>query len=164
MADISFLGCRFPGDSDTPAQFWDMLMDKRSGYSKPPLSRFNIDAFHSKKARPGSLKPQGGYFISGDTFSFDPAFFGITQTEAIVMDPQQRKLLECVYEAFESGGIPLEKVSGTNTACYVGNFTWDYGVMTLRDPEYPKPYSMTGQGVTILSNRISYVYNLCGPR
>lgn len=35
--------------------------------------------------------------------------------------------------------------------------------MNLKDPDYPQPYSMTGQGVTILSNRVSYVYNLTGP-
>jgi acyl transferase domain-containing protein len=141
-----------------------MLVNERSGYSEPPASRYNIDGFHSTKSRPGSLKPRGGYFISEDVFNFDPPFFGITQTEAIVMDPQQRKMLECVYESFESGGVTLDKISGTNTACFVGNFGIDYAVMNLRDGEYPKPYSMTGQGLTILSNRVSYVFNLCGPR
>lgn len=80
------------------------------------------------------------------------------------MDPQQRKLLECVFEAFENSGVPLDSVSGTNTGVYVGNFNYDYGVMNLKDGDYPEPYSMTGQGVTILSNRISYVFNLQGPR
>jgi acyl transferase domain-containing protein len=156
--------CRLPGESDTPNDFWQMLVDQRSGYSEPPASRWNVDGFHATKTRPGGLRPRGGYFISEDLFNFDPPFFGITQTEATVMDPAQRKLLECVYEAFEAGGVPLDKVSGTNTAVYVGNFTYDYSIMGLRDAEYPKPYSMTGSGVTILSNRISYVFNLCGPR
>lgn len=80
------------------------------------------------------------------------------------MDPQQRKLLECVYEALESAGIPLDSISGKNIGTYVGNFTYDYAIMALRDMEYPKAYSMTGHGATILSNRVSYVFNLCGPR
>ncbi|KAF2173407.1 hypothetical protein M409DRAFT_61833 [Zasmidium cellare ATCC 36951] len=112
------MGCRFPGDSDTPDQFWDMLLQKRKCYSEPPKSRFNIDGFHTKKSRPGGLKPRGAYFISDTTFDFDPPFFGITKPEAEAMDPQQRKLLECVHEAFENGGIPLEQVSGTNTGVY----------------------------------------------
>ncbi|KAI0436975.1 hypothetical protein F4803DRAFT_571702 [Xylaria telfairii] len=157
------LACRFPGQSDTPADFWEMLVQQRSGYSEPPASRFNINGFHSEKANTGSLGPRGGYFISEDVYNFDPPFFGITQTEATVMDPQQRKLLECVYEAFEAGGIPLDSVSGKNIGTYVGNFTIDYGMMALRDMDYPKPYSMTGHGNTILSNRVSYVFNLCGP-
>ncbi|KAI8946740.1 hypothetical protein F4801DRAFT_593114 [Xylaria longipes] len=158
------MACRLPGQSDTPADFWEMLVQQRSGYSEPPSSRFNINGFHSEKANTGSLGPRGGYFISEDVYNFDPPFFGITQTEATVMDPQQRKLLECVYEAFEAGGIPLDSVSGKNIGTYVGNFTIDYGMMALRDMEYPKPYSMTGHGNTILSNRVSYVFNLCGPR
>lgn len=92
-----------------------MLLEKRKCYSEPPKSRFNIDGFHTKKSRPGGLKPRGAYFISDTTFDFDPPFFGITKPEAEAMDPQQRKLLECVYEAYENGGIPLEQVSGTNT-------------------------------------------------
>ncbi|KAI1820376.1 hypothetical protein F4861DRAFT_533744 [Xylaria intraflava] len=158
------MACRFPGESNTPTDFWGMLVQQRSGYSEPPSSRFNIDGFHSEKANTGSLGPRGGYFISEEVYNFDPPFFGITQTEATVMDPQQRKLLECVYEAFEAGGIPLDSVSGKNIGTYVGNFTIDYGMMALRDMEYPKPYSMTGHGNTILSNRVSYVFNLCGPR
>ncbi|KAI1203321.1 hypothetical protein F5X97DRAFT_330342 [Nemania serpens] len=157
------MACRFPGQSDTPVDFWEMLVQERSGFSEPPSSRFNINGFHSEKANTGSLGPRGGYFISEDVYNFDPPFFGITQTEATVMDPQQRKLLECVYEALESGGIPLDSVSGKNVGTYVGNFTIDYGMMALRDMEYPKPYSMTGHGNTILSNRVSYVFNLCGP-
>ncbi|KAH5055929.1 hypothetical protein HBI88_091050 [Parastagonospora nodorum] len=157
------LGCRFPGESDSPDEFWDFLLQKKSALSRPPLSRFNIDGFHSKKNSPGSLRPEGGYFISDTVFDFDPAFFGLTRSEATAMDPQQRKLLECVFEAFESGGIPLEQVSGSNTGCYVGNFTWDYGLMNDRDHDYPKPYTMTGAGVTILSNRVSYLFNLQGP-
>ncbi|KAI1747778.1 hypothetical protein F4782DRAFT_551542 [Xylaria castorea] len=158
------MACRLPGQSDTPADFWEMLVQQRSGYSEPPSSRFNIDGFHSEKANTGSLGPRGGYFISEDVYNFDPPFFGITQTEATVMDPQQRKLLECVYEAFEAGGIPLDSVSGKNIGTYIGNFTIDYCMMALRDMDYPKPYSMTGHGNTILSNRVSYVFNLCGPR
>ncbi|KAH8160565.1 hypothetical protein CIB48_g7672 [Xylaria polymorpha] len=135
------MACRFPGQSDTPADFWEMLVQQRSGYSEPPSSRFNINGFHSEKANTGSLGPRGGYFISEDVYNFDPPFFGITQTEATVMDPQQRKLLECVYEAFEAGGIPLDSVSGKNIGTYVGNFTIDYGMMALRDMDYPKPYT-----------------------
>jgi len=157
------MGCRFPGESDTTDAFWEMLLKNRKCYSEPPISRFNIDGFHSTKSRPGSLRPRGAYFISDTIHDFDPPFFGITKPEAEAMDPQQRKLLECVFEAFESSGVPLDSVSGTNTGVYVGNFNYDYGVMNLKDGDYPQPYSMTGQGVTILSNRISYVFNLQGP-
>ena len=106
----------------------------------------------------------GGYFLTEDVRHFDNDFFGINPMEATYMDPQQRKLLEVVYEAFEASGAPLSSVSGTNTGCYVGNFTVDFQVMQTRDPEYLHRYSATGMGTTILGNRISHVFNLKGPR
>lgn len=89
-------------------------MAARSPQSKKiPSNRFNIDAFyHPDNERPGSLNVPGGYFLEGDPADFDPTFFGISPVEAIWMDPQQRKLLEVVYEAFESSGTPLHRVSG----------------------------------------------------
>ena len=106
----------------------------------------------------------GGYFLQEDPRNFDPEFFGINPLEATQMDPQQRKLLEVVFEAFESAGAALEDVSGANVGCYVGNFTYDFPAMQSKDPEYLHRYSATGMGATILGNRISHTFNLKGPR
>ena len=35
--------------------------------------------------------------------------------------------------------------------------------MRYRDAEYPETYDITGGGIALLSNRISYVFNLHGP-
>ena len=62
-----------------------------------------------------------------------------------------------------TAGITLEEINGTQTAVYCGSFTNDYSEMTTKDlAQYPK-YSITGTGNAILSNRISYYYNLHGP-
>jgi acyl transferase domain-containing protein len=115
-----------------------------------PKSRFNIDGFyHPTVDRPGSMHMKGGYFLEdADVRSFENGFFGINNMEAQYMDPQQRKLLETVYEAFESAGVRLEDVSGANVGCYVGNFTMDFQQMQLRDSEYLHRYSATGLGTT----------------
>lgn len=111
------------------------------------------------------MNTRGGYFIQDeDIRNFENSFFGINNLEATYMDPQQRKLLEVVFETFESAGVPLEKVSGSNTAVYVGNFTVDFPVMQTKDSEYMSRYNATGMGTTILGNRISHVFNLMGPR
>ncbi len=80
------------------------------------------------------------------------------------MDPQQRKLLEVVYEALESAGTTLQDVSGSQTACYVGAFTHDMNRILSRDIEHSPEYASTGTDMTILSNRVNYVFNLKGPR
>ncbi|RDI84031.1 hypothetical protein Vi05172_g6068 [Venturia inaequalis] len=79
------------------------------------------------------------------------------------MDPQQRKLCETVYESLESAGARLEDVAGTTTACFIGNFTSDAAHMQWKDTDYVQPYQTTGVGPTILSNRISYVFDFRGP-
>jgi acyl transferase domain-containing protein len=79
------------------------------------------------------------------------------------MDPAQKQLLEVAYEAFESSGLTLSSLHGSLTGVYVGNFGLDSAVMALKDAEYLNPYTSTGTGGTILSNRLSYVFDLKGP-
>ena len=49
------------------------------------------------------MNPQGAHFLQDDISHFDNSFFRITDKEASSIDPQQRILLECAYEAIESG-------------------------------------------------------------
>ncbi|RYP10656.1 hypothetical protein DL765_008038 [Monosporascus sp. GIB2] len=139
----------------------------QSAACRVPNSRFNIDGFYHPNGmdRPGSMVMKGGYFLGEDIREFENSFFGINNLEATYMDPQQRKLLEVVFECLENAGVPLDRVSGSNTGCYVGNFTFDYMVMQTKESEYTSMnrYSATGLGTTILANRISHVFNLLGP-
>ena len=107
---------------------------------------------------------RGGYVLEDDPRQFDHAFFGISAAEAMSMDPSQRKLLEVAFEAFDSAGETLERLSGSKTGVFVGNFNNDHQLMQFRDPDHTLPYVVTGGGPTILSNRINYVFNLQGPR
>ena len=79
------------------------------------------------------------------------------------MDPQQRIMLEIVYEAFENACLPIEDIAGTDTGCYMGNFMTDYREMMFRDPESAPRYSMSGSGQELISNRVSWFYDLKGP-
>ncbi|KAL2802548.1 hypothetical protein BJX63DRAFT_440810 [Aspergillus granulosus] len=162
---ICGIACRLPGEATNPRAFWDLLSAGRAAQGKAPGSRFNVGAFYHPDGqdRPGSMMTEGGYFLNEDIREFENSFFGINNLEATYMDPQQRKLLEVVYECLEDAGIPLEQASGSNTGCYVGNFTVDYMVMQLRDPDFLSRYSGTGLGTTLLGNRISHVFNLQGP-
>lgn len=59
--------------------------------------------------------------------------------------------------------ITLDDISGTRTSVYCGSFSNDYNAMTSKDlAQYPN-YAVTGSGNAMLSNRISYCYNLHGP-
>lgn len=141
------------------------MVNKETGQTpKVPASRFNIDAhYHKNNDRPGSFGVLGGYFLSDDLAAFDPGLFGITPVEAMWMDPQQRKLLEVVYEALESGGISLESISGTRTAVFAASFTADWQQMAFKEPSFRHSLAATGVDPGIISNRISHVFNLNGP-
>ncbi|KAL8982100.1 MAG: hypothetical protein Q9205_003293 [Flavoplaca limonia] len=159
------MGCRLPGDVSSPSEFWDLMIEKRSGQTpKVPASRFNIDShFHPNNDRPGSFNVLGGYFLQSDLKEFDPALFGISPVEAMWMDPQQRKLLEVCYEALESGGQTLQSISGSNTACFAGSFTADFQQMSFKEPDFRHSYAATGVDPGIISNRVNHVFNLKGP-
>ncbi|KAK8034603.1 polyketide synthase [Apiospora rasikravindrae] len=160
------MGCRLPGEVKSASNFWSFMMNKKSGQTpKVPESRFNIDAhFHANNDRPGSFNVLGGYFLADETLQeFDPSFFGITPIEAMWMDPQQRKLLEVVYEAFESAGVTLDELAGSKTAVFAACFTADFQQMCFKEPSFRHSFAATGVDPGILSNRISHVFNLRGP-
>ncbi|RDW80312.1 lovastatin diketide synthase LovF [Coleophoma cylindrospora] len=159
------MGCRLPGSVSSPGQFWDMMMNKRTApHSKVPSSRFNIDAhLHPNNERPGSFNVPGGYFLDGDLNEFDPGLFNISPVEAMWMDPQQRKLLEVVYETFESAGVTLGQMENSKTAVFVGSFTSDFQQMSFKDPDFRHSYAATGVDPGLISARISHVFNLYGP-
>ncbi|KAI1350311.1 polyketide synthase [Xylaria sp. FL0043] len=158
------MACRLPGDIRSPSDLWKFLVQKRSAQGPVPPERFNMGAFyHPDGTRAGVMDADGGYFLNEDVRLFENSFFGINAMEATYMDPQQRKLLEVVYECFESVGLSMEDVSGKDIGVFVGNFTVDYQTMQTRDPDYMHRYNATGSGTAILSNRISHVFNLHGP-
>ncbi|KAL7624846.1 hypothetical protein AAE478_004060 [Parahypoxylon ruwenzoriense] len=134
------------------------------GMGPVPPERFNIKAFyHPDGNRSGVMDADGGYFLQEDVRQFENSFFGINNLEATYMDPQQRKLLEVVFECFESAGLSMSTVAGANIGVYVGNFTVDYQMMQARDVDYLHRYGATGSGTAIMANRISHVFDLHGP-
>ncbi|XP_044719870.1 KR domain-containing protein [Hirsutella rhossiliensis] len=92
-----------------------------------PKNRFNADAFyHPNPDRPGSFNPQGAHFLDEDVGLFDAPFFNMTRQEACALDPQQRILLECVYEALENAGVPGHSIVRRNVGVFCGASFPDY--------------------------------------
>ena len=170
MHPLTVTACRWPSaegtstDIETPSALWNFLQARQDAYSDFPAHRIKLESwYHPTVNRPGSFYTRGGCFLKSDPRTFDPTFFGINQQETASVDPAQRKFLEVVYEAFESAGLPLDKLSGSKTGCFVGNFNYDHQLMQYRDTEYPEPYGISGGGIALLSNRVNYVFNLRGP-
>lgn len=122
IAIIGF-ACRLPGGNHTPQKLWDFLERGEIASNTVPKSRFNIDGHYDGSHKPGTMRPKGGMFVGDvDLADFDAGFFEIGGTEAIAMDPNQRQMLEVVFEGLENAGIPLGKLDGAPVACYVGSY------------------------------------------
>lgn len=157
-------GCRFPGDIRSTSQLWEAICSQKDLLTRIPSSRFNSEGFyHSNGERHGSTNVDHAYLLSNDISAFDADFFGINHREAEAIDPQQRILLETVYEAIEDAGLTISGLKGSDTAVYVGLMTGDYHEVQVRDPEDLPTYLATGTARSIVSNRISYFFDWKGP-
>ena len=157
--------CRFPGSASSPSKLWELLKDPKDVIRDFPPERLHFDNFYDKdgEAHGRTDVQKRSYLLQEDCRLFDAAFFRINPKEAHGMDPQQRILLETVFEALEGAGWPLDGLEGSQTSVHVGVMTEDYNEIQMRDPETLETYAATGLARSILSNRISYFFNLKGP-
>ncbi|WP_082540059.1 type I polyketide synthase [Bosea sp. Leaf344] len=164
LGDIGIVGyaCNLPGSNSIDA-LWDVLLKERNVVSPRPIGRWSVERFlRAGKPVPGfSYSFAGGYIDA--PFAFDPAPFGISPREAQQMDPQQRLLLETTWKALEDAGVPPSSLAGHNVGVYVGASLVDYQSGGGYDPAVIGSHFMTGNALSILSNRISYVFDLKGP-
>ncbi|KAH8815991.1 Choline/Carnitine o-acyltransferase-domain-containing protein [Xylogone sp. PMI_703] len=157
------MACRLPGGSDSPEKLWDMLVEGRSGWCEIPEDRWNKESFyHPDPEAKEAINVKGLYFLKQDIAAFDARFFGIHPHEAHCLDPQQRILMETTYEALENAGITLQKIKGSDTSVHVGAYATDFERMGYKDISRVPKLHMIGSGLAILSNRISYLFDLKG--
>ena len=117
------MACRLPGDSNSPAALWNFLERGGSANNEAPESRFNLNTHHDGSKKPKTMRSPGGMFLENiNPRVFDAQFFGISRTDAIAMDPQQRQLLEVVYECMENAGIRMDDLDGAPFGCFVGSY------------------------------------------
>ncbi|KAI3032561.1 Zinc-binding dehydrogenase family protein [Aspergillus niger] len=158
------MGCRFPGEANTPSKLWDLLSDPRDIARDIPNSRFNLDRFyHPTGSHHGTTNIRQAYLLSEDVREFDAKFFSIPPGEAEAIDPQQRLLLEVAYEALESSGHTMVQLSNSNTGVFVGLMSQDYFALNGQDVNAVPTYAASGTAASNASSRLSYFFNWHGP-
>ncbi|MFY0568049.1 type I polyketide synthase [Archangium lansingense] len=151
------MACRFP-QAENVESFWRLLHDGVDAVREIPLSRWSTE--ETAGIGDGATR-WGGYLDAVD--AFDPGFFGISPREAVRMDPQQRLLLEVAWEALEDAGLDVDKLSGSRGGVFIGACNDDYHCMQVDRPETGDAFSATGIATSVLSGRLSYLFNLQGP-
>lgn len=168
IAIIGMAG-RFPG-APTVAQFWDNLCNGVNSIHTFADSELEDSFTPEQRAAPNFVRARA---VIDDIEMFDAAFFGMHAAEARLIDPQQRVLLECAWEAVEDAGYDTGSYDGSigvfagsspnsyllNNVCVdregLSRFTSTYQVS-----DYP---TLLGAGLDFVATRIAYKLDLRGP-
>lgn len=162
IAIVGFSG-EFPNCKDV-YHLWENTLNGIDCIKK--FTRDEVDSYHNDL---GYVDSRNYRFVGGYPFgysSFDAAFFGISPKEAMFMDPQQRKFLECAYKALEHAGYnPLEMPNsvGVFASEGVNSYLLNNIIDSGNWAEDDKEMAIYGAGYDYLSTRVSYLLNLKGP-
>lgn len=157
------MAMRLPGNVSNGKEFWNMLVEKRSGLCDVPPNRYSVEGFHDPTGTPGTLKMSKGYYLQDfEVPQFDTSFFSVSKKELEKLDPQQRQLLEVAYECMEDAGATNWR--GSDIGCYVGVFGDDWQDLNAKETQHRGGYRVTGYDDFVLGNRVSYEFDLHGPR
>lgn len=161
MVTVAGLACRFPGASNRH-ELWANLLKKEISITAVSPDRWDASEFVSAERAAGkTVTCMAGWLPHIDRFDF--AYFKMSKKEALEMDPQQRMALEVATEALVDSGIELSDLHATRSAVYAGAGIAEFMGMSFSDPDNINPYTMTGNSLSVIANRISFVYNLSGP-
>ena len=117
------LGCRFPGSSNTPDEFFDNLVSHKDCVTEIPDDRWNKDFFyHKEKGTPGKINSKRGGFMD-NIFDFDHEAFSMSVKESSNIDPQQKILLETTLQALEDSKLEYR---GSKTGVFIGTGQVDF--------------------------------------
>jgi acyl transferase domain-containing protein len=141
----------------SPESYWSLLESGGDGVGPLPR-RWSRELLRRLEEVTGGLSQEGGFVDAVE--DFDASFFGISPREAVEMDPQQRLILEAVWEALERAGIRPEGLGESRTGVYLGSMAGDYGTRSL---EATTMWTSTGTLSSVLAGRVSYVLGLEGP-
>lgn len=146
-----------------------------------PVSRWDVEwqAGHSR----GHLPARFGSFVEGAD-AFDAGLFSISSAEAALMDPQQRLILECTYEALQGSTFadagaapalpsaaakPAAKVrapgkppDAPDVGVFVGASYAEYLQLAVAVGGL-STYTASGGSLSVLAGRVSYLFGFRGP-
>ena len=162
--DIAVVGmsCRFPG-ADDPRQFWRNLC---AGVES--VAFLGDDELLAAGLSPARLRDPSwvrAHAALDRPYAFDAAFFGVSQREAEVTDPQQRVFLECAWSALEDAGCDPARYPGA-IGVFAGSGSSGHLARVMAHPELMAAVgdaAAFANKADFLTTRASYKLGLRGP-
>ena len=153
---------RMPGGIRTDDDFW-RLLSEREIIREPVTERYGrgyqpVGGFSG----PGRFaSPYEGLIREDGEKLFDRSLFGLSHNEMLAMDPQVRMLLSCAWETSERAGWDLHYLRNSPTGVFIGAQVPP--VANWRSLYGATQFDVITISLSMLSNRISYHFNLMGP-
>ena len=157
------MACRLPGGIDSPERLWEALLRGDDLVTEIPPDRWDADDYYDPEPGvPGRSVSKWGAFLD-DVAGFDSEFFGISEREATVSDPQHRLILETSWEAMEHAGLSRETMADSPTGVFVGITHNDYQLLAADAQAVEGPYGFIANSFSMASGRVAYALGLHGP-
>ncbi len=149
--------------SDDLSEYWGQLIQGKDFIEEIPKNRWDWKEYYGNPNKEkNKTKAKWGGFLS-DIDKFDAPFFHISNHEAELMDPQQRIMLELTWNAVEDAGYSMQELSGSNIGVIIGVASNnEYNNLLNSKMEETKVYQSTGVASSVLTNRISFMFNWHG--
>lgn len=156
MVVITGMSCHFPG-SDGLGAYWQRINSNQPAIGHPPPDRKEL----LRHADEFQIPVAGGYIEHEGTF--DARRFHIPEREVEWMDPQQKLVLMHACKALDDAGLTTDSLKGTRTGVFVGAMANDLAYLRWNSLERIESASITGNGLCLIANRLSYELDLHGP-
>ncbi|CBL44149.1 hypothetical protein HDN1F_05660 [gamma proteobacterium HdN1] len=156
------------GSAENVETFWQQLLDNVES-----LRRFQPDELDPSV--PASLREHPAFVAARGVLEnadgFDASFFGLSDREATLIDPQQRLFLELCWTALEHAGVDPSKWSGEaagRIGVYAGTANNSYlPAMRVEDPSLIAKAgefaAMLGNEKDYVASRVAHKLNFNGP-
>lgn len=155
------MSARFPGAPDVD-RYWSNVRD-----GVESIARFTDDELIAAGVDPRRLADPR-YVKAAPMLAehdcFDAEFFGISDEEAALLDPQHRLFLQCAWHVLEHAGYDPDRVAGrVGVFVSVGFNTYVARCATYPDLGSDFTQLLTASAPDALPTRVSYKLNLRGP-
>ena len=151
------IACRFPGATDKET-FWRNLVGGLDSVSTVPPSRWDPQAFYTRRHEPGKTVSQWGGFIE-DVERVSPALFGMGPEAAADVDPLIRLFTETSLAAVLDASYDRDSIKGRRVGVFAGARAGRYAERIVS----PTKHSVTGVGQNFISAYVSHLLDLRGP-
>jgi polyketide synthase-associated protein len=164
MTSVPSVGIKFPTTWNCSEFFCGVNLSGCDIVQQVPFNRWDHSTIYDEAENASELQPpktncQHASFCDGIEL-FDAKAFGLSPQEVKAMDPCQRLVLECSYEALYTGGIPKKKMINSSCGVYVGTATTEWGYMDKGIDV--GTFGATGSAASITAGRISFTLGLKG--